>query len=147
MAMRALIDFLLIALVAAKEPLLRGGPTSDDNQKDSAVAPYLDPKTVSHKLDDIQGTFATADDEQPKSRRKFVSYTSSYFERLWLKHVDKWANQQEICNVLMDQQAALVHDWLNLTCTQRYRPPHQWCIIDDSHDRLWYNAGNRDDFE
>ena len=102
-----------------------------------------DPKTVAKKLEENTG-ISTAD-RQP-SRRKFVSYTSSYFERLWLTYVDKWANEKLICDNLMDQQSSLLHDLLDLTCTRMYMPPHQWCIIDDNIHPLWYHWGNRDEF-
>lgn len=146
MITRTLIATLLVAIVAAQQPLIRGGASDSDNQDDKAVV-FLDPKTVSHKFETNQETFTTADQQPPKSRRKFVSYTSSYLERLWLKYVDKWASEQQICDVLLDQQSTLIHDLLNLTCTQRYRSPYQWCVIDDGQHQLWYNAGNRDDFE
>jgi hypothetical protein len=103
-----------------------------------------DPKTVSKKPLEENTGISTAD-RQP-SRRKFVSYTSSYFERLWLTYVDKWANEKLICDNLMDQQSSLLHDLLDLTCTRRYMPPHQWCIIDDNIHPLWYHWGNRDEF-
>jgi hypothetical protein len=119
------------------------------NNKDaeSPAKSYLDPKTIAHKLEpSVAGAIATADRQQ-KSRRKFISYTSSYFEKLWLEHIEEWENGKKICEVLLDQQATLIHDWLDLACTQRYERPSQWCIIDDAYHPVWYNRANRDEFE
>jgi hypothetical protein len=114
--------------------------------KDMESSSYLDPKTIAHKLEpSVSGAVAVADRQQ--NRRKFISYTSSYFEKLWLEHVDTWTSEKKICEVLLDQQASLLHDWLDLACTRRYEKPSQWCIIDDAQHPVWYNRGNRDEFE
>jgi hypothetical protein len=115
------------------------------NIGDTSEARFRDPKTIAHKFDEASTIVATAD--RQLSRRKFVSYTSSYVERLWLEHVDQWTDEKLICDVLLDQQSSFIHDWLNLTCTQRYMAPYQWCKIDDNIHPLWYHWGNRDEFE
>ena len=87
------------------------------------------------------------------SRRKFVSYTSSKWEQLWLDNVDSWARNQSICQVLMEeqQQVDYIHDFLNISCTARYGetpeyPGSKWCIIDDGVRPLWYDTANRKEF-
>ena len=41
-----------------------------------------------------------------------------------------------------------MHDFLNLTCSMRYLPPHDdWCIIDDEFVPMFYNGGKRDGYE
>jgi hypothetical protein len=128
-------------------PLFQG--TSSNQTKETK--PFSDPRTVARKdeiptLFTIQESIATAD--QSKSRRKFISYTSSYIERLWMEHVDHWADEKSICDALLDQQSSLIHDLLELSCTARYMPPYQhWCVIDDFHHPLWYNTADRDRFE
>jgi hypothetical protein len=87
-----------------------------------------------------------------KSTRRFVSYTSSAWEQLWLNHVDSWSRNHSICQVLIEQQMDYIHDFLNLSCTSRYDetpmlyPGSKWCIIDDGVRPLWYDTGNRKEF-
>ena len=78
------------------------------------------------------------------SYRKFVSYTSSKWEQLWLDHVDDWARNRSICNILLNQQAELVHDFLLLTCTSFI--DDEWCKVEDGFQSLWYNTKNRSSF-
>ena len=100
----------------------------------------LDPKTVAVK-DDHQ-------ESKSRRRRKFLSYQSSPWEQLWLDNVDAWAQDQSICDQLLGPQANLVHDFLNLTCTARYLPPHDnWCMVYDNFQPMWYNTANRNMFE
>lgn len=81
--------------------------------------------------------------------RKFVSYTSSQWEQLWLQNVGLWTKRQSICKVLQSpEQSPYMHDFLNLTCSARYKPPYDhWCIIDDAFQPMWYNTANRDSYE
>eukprot|EP00543_Licmophora_paradoxa_P008490 CAMPEP_0202445220 /NCGR_PEP_ID=MMETSP1360-20130828/4082_1 /ASSEMBLY_ACC=CAM_ASM_000848 /TAXON_ID=515479 /ORGANISM="Licmophora paradoxa, Strain CCMP2313" /LENGTH=397 /DNA_ID=CAMNT_0049061405 /DNA_START=15 /DNA_END=1208 /DNA_ORIENTATION=+ len=99
---------------------------------------FLDPKSVAIKSAD-------------GNPRKFLSYESSEWEKMWLENVDEWASNEAICDVLnSDSQKRYVHDFLNATCTNRFQPPHEsWCVMDDEFpDRpLYYNTANRDTFE
>jgi len=98
----------------------------------------LDPKTV--ELKSGKG--------KPANRRKFVSYRSSEWEQMWVDNVDKWAEKQEICSVLLVEQAQILHDFLKVTCTRWVTAPYaNWCIIDDNFVPLWYNTANRATFE
>ena len=109
----------------------------DENHR--RLTRLFDPKTVKKKKNLRKNG---------KNRRKFVSYSSSKWEQMWLKNADFWAEGRMICGVLKSDQKEFVHDFLNLTCTSRYHPPFEnWCIIDDDWRPLWYNTANRDTFE
>lgn len=94
----------------------------------------------------------TKKDSLKPCRRKFVSYTSSAWEQLWLNNVDSWSRNHSICQVLLEQQLDYVHDFLNLSCTSRYGetpllyPGAKWCVIDDGVQPLWYDTANRKDW-
>lgn len=97
----------------------------------------LDPRSISYKEHILEGG----------NPRKFISYQSSPWEKLWLDHVGIWHDSKQICSVLMNNQSDYMHDFLNLTCTSHYYPPHEdWCIIDDEFQPLWYNTANRSGF-
>jgi hypothetical protein len=75
-----------------------------------------------------------------------LSISSQFFIRL--DGVDDWGPKKDICRVLIEEQASLVHDLLELTCTSRMPAPYQdWCVQDDSFHPLWYNTANRKEFE
>eukprot|EP00548_Thalassiothrix_antarctica_P005656 CAMPEP_0194136470 /NCGR_PEP_ID=MMETSP0152-20130528/6486_1 /TAXON_ID=1049557 /ORGANISM="Thalassiothrix antarctica, Strain L6-D1" /LENGTH=226 /DNA_ID=CAMNT_0038833143 /DNA_START=244 /DNA_END=924 /DNA_ORIENTATION=+ len=84
-----------------------------------------------------------------KNSRKFVSYTSSEFELLWLNHVTEWTDSKAICDVITSTNySPYMHDFLNATCTSRYLYPYaNWCIIDDEYRPMYYNTANCDTFE
>mmetsp|Transcript_29004 Transcript_29004/g.41011 ORF Transcript_29004/g.41011 Transcript_29004/m.41011 type:complete len:391 (+) Transcript_29004:55-1227(+) len=130
--------FLLLANAALIISSLTYFVDAQEQQVRRRLKRLFDPKSVSKKSDAKKGV----------NRRKFVSYTSSQWEQLWLNHVDQWANRRQICDVLIHDQKEFVHDFLNLTCTSRYAPPHDaWCIIDDDYRPLFYNTRNRNNFE
>ena len=87
-------------------------------------------------------------DTPNKNRRRFVSYSSSEWELFWLDNVDKLENSKSICDVLINDQAHYIHDFLNLLCTSRLEAPHdKWCVIDDDSVPMWYNTQNIDNLE
>jgi hypothetical protein len=87
--------------------------------------------TSSHKIVSYPG----------KNRRKFVSYTSSEWEQLWLDNVDEWQEKQQICQVLLHDQLLYVREFLTAMCTSRYlKPQESWCEIDDTLYPLWYDS-------
>lgn len=98
-----------------------------------------------------QNKFERQAQQYQKSRRKFVSYTPSAWEQIWLDNVDTWARNRTICEHLMsDEQSDFVHDFLNLSCTTRYvetadYPGDRWCKIDDGFQAFWYDTAHRDD--
>lgn len=82
------------------------------------------------------------------NRRKLVAYHSSTWELLWIKNVDKWANNEDICRVLIEEQADMLHDFLALMCTSRMPAPYEdWCVQDDNYSPMWYNIRNRSAFD
>jgi len=110
------------------------------------LRPLRFPESVEIK-EVTQGVGAVVQYDQP-NRRKFLSYESSEWEKLWLEKVDHWATHTQICQVLRNNQQNYIHDFLNLTCTSRYEAPFDhWCIIDDEYHPLWYNTANRNEFE
>jgi hypothetical protein len=89
---------------------------------------------------------STANDK--KNRRKFVSYTSSEWEQLWLDHVDEWQEKKEICQVLLNDQLDYVREFISSMCTSRYLPPYEsWCILDDIVYPLWYDTNSTEGFK
>jgi hypothetical protein len=86
---------------------------------------------------------ATATHLVPK-HRKFVSYTPSKWEQLWLDNVDEWAKAKKICDVILVDQAEFVHDFMKLTCTSFVGD--KWCRMDDAYRPLWYNTDDRTKF-
>ena len=78
------------------------------------------------------------------NRRKFVSYTPSKWETMWVNNVQNWTDDEEICKVLMDDQAEYMHDFLNLTCNKRLGP--DWCGMDDTILPLYYKHSDRTEF-
>jgi len=105
-----------------------------------------DPKSLETK-EVTKAVGAVVQYDQP-NRRKFLSYESSEWEKLWLEKVDHWATHTQICQVLLVEQQNYIHDFLNLTCTSRYEAPFDhWCIIDDEYHPLWYDTANRNKFE
>jgi hypothetical protein len=78
-----------------------------------------------------------------KNRRKFVSYTSSEWEQLWLDNVDEWQEKKEICQVLLNDQLSYVREFISSMCTSRYRKPYEsWCLLDDTIYPLWYDTNS-----
>jgi len=81
-------------------------------------------------------------------KRKFVSYTSSKLEQLWLDNAKQWEKDAEICHALTTLHPALIHQLLNATCTSHFVAPYNhWCLIDDGLYKLWYNRKNDGTFE
>jgi hypothetical protein len=76
--------------------------------------------------------------------RKFVSYTPSKWEQLWLDNVDEWGKGRKICEVILGEQKDFVHDFLNLTCTSFVGD--KWCRVDDAVRPIWYNTADRTQF-
>jgi len=114
-----------------------------------------DPKTITLKA---QSSTRSLTDEYQNSReiipekllnpRKFVSYTSSEWEKIWLENVQEWTDEQRICEVMNTTSSSYMHDFLNATCTTRYEAPHDnWCIIDDEYRPMYYNTGDRSRYD
>jgi hypothetical protein len=118
----------------------------------------VQPQTLGQQQEPIQHTpFQTQPQQHQKSqeysgptkrRRKFVSYTSSEWELLWLNNVDTWEKEKKICEVLNTEQAHYIHDFLKMLCSSFVAAPYDsWCVINDDFMPLWYNAGNQDSLE
>jgi hypothetical protein len=100
----------------------------------------LDPRSVQIKDDSDKGA---------PSRRRFIRYESSPWEKLWLENVNQWAKEKTICEQLNTPvQMSYMHDFLSLLCTAHYAAPYNnWCIIDDENRPLWYNTANRGTYD
>lgn len=100
----------------------------------------VDPRTVELKDDSDQYT---------QDRRSFVRYESSPWEQIWLDNIDRWGQDEVVCEELhTPAQMRYMHDFLTLMCSARYEAPHDnWCIIDDEHRPLWYNTADRTAYE
>jgi len=79
------------------------------------------------------------------SRRKFISYHSSGWEKEWLEHADEWSSDFDLYKqVLLQDQFTQVHDFLNATCTERLAQPYEhWCRQNDFYRPFYYNTQNR----
>jgi hypothetical protein len=79
-----------------------------------------------------------------RNRRKFVSYTSCDWERLWLDNVQNWTEEEEICQVFYDHESnrRYMHAFLDLLCTSTILDStHQdWCVMDDDYRPLFYHT-------
>lgn len=77
-----------------------------------------------------------------KSRRRFVSYTSSLWEQLWLNNIQGWEKERLICKKLKSEaQFPFIRAFMKTTCTFQYEGT-PWCTVDDGTGekrRFWYN--------
>lgn len=135
--------FAGVVVLREKEALIGWKPTEGMGSTFLAKNATLSETTASTH------SSSTPDESSSKvRRRKFVSYTSSTWEQLWLDNVDQWAQNQSICSVLMEDQISYVHDFMNLSCTNRYdeTPAYlgaKWCKIDDAWAPIWYDTATR----
>jgi hypothetical protein len=83
------------------------------------------------------------------SRRRFISYHSSPWEQDWLDNVDEWSqSKKSMCDTILTRDLERVHDFLNMTCTDWYPPPHEhWCKQEDFVMPMHYNTRNRSAIE
>lgn len=90
------------------------------------------------------GTGTSINTGNRKSRRKFVSYTSSKWEQEWLDHVDEWdADGKTLCRVILNDHHEYVRSFLNATCTQWWKGDASgWCKQDDFNMPMYYNSKN-----
>lgn len=74
------------------------------------------------------------------NQRKFVKYTSSKWEQIWLDNIERWQDEKYICDALFDQLEYL-NKFMYSTCS--YFPEGStWCMKDDSLNQLWWNSEN-----
>jgi len=131
-------------------------PTSVIAKSDSVATADENEINLSSNVDDSKNNYnptllTSSSSSSKKNRRKFVSYTSSEWEKDWLEHVTEWTDAKAICDVMMNPASksfAYMHDFLNATCTSRYEFPYSnWCVIDDEYRPMYYNTANRNTFE
>ena len=81
-------------------------------------------------------------DKYLKKKNKFISYTSSQWEKLWLKNIKKWESSKCICHAITKQKTYL-QEFLNSTCTARVvvrNTVSDWCFHDDTFQPFWINV-------
>mmetsp|Transcript_3956 Transcript_3956/g.5709 ORF Transcript_3956/g.5709 Transcript_3956/m.5709 type:complete len:453 (-) Transcript_3956:75-1433(-) len=102
------------------------------------MASEHDPRTVEYKT---TGETETDGSTIPKNPRKFISYTSSPWEQIWLDNIDSWEKNETICEIMhTPEHTKYMHDFLSSTCTNGFKPPHSnWCMIDDEIHPLYFN--------
>ena len=67
-----------------------------------------------------------------------ISYHSSRWEQLWLDNIERWQHHK-ICEALSEQTKQL-RIFMKDTCSASTNT--DWCLIDDSVHRVWYNTKN-----
>lgn len=79
---------------------------------------------------------------QETSRRRFIKYTPSLWEQLWLDNIHGWEKERLICKKLKSEaQFPFVRAFMKTTCTYQYEGT-PWCIVDDGTGekrRFWFN--------
>lgn len=78
---------------------------------------------------------------QIPNRRKFVNYTSSPWEQLWLENIGEWQSDKEgFCRRLQEQKDQ-VDAFVKHTCSSTLRSEggQQYCILDWSSSRYYYD--------
>lgn len=87
----------------------------------------------------------TAKEAKKKSSRRFLNYTSSVWEMMWLHNISQWEEEQSICqNLLSLEQAEFLHKFQVTLCTHHLEAS-PWCAVDDPYTetRYLYNKENR----
>lgn len=74
----------------------------------------------------------------PKRPVSTKTYHSSAWEQLWLDNIKQWQNYS-ICEALSEQNEQL-QMFMKDTCSASTNT--DWCLIDDSVHRVWYNTKN-----
>jgi len=75
-------------------------------------------------------------------RRRFVSYHSSEWEKLWLANVKEWSHDPprgDICGNVKNQTERFVRRFMAETCTARAEG-NPWCLVDDTYVPYWYDV-------
>lgn len=76
------------------------------------------------------------------SRRRFLKYTPSLWEQLWLDNIQGWEKKHLICKKLKSEaQFPFVRAFMKTTCTHQYEGT-PWCTVDDGTGekrRFWFN--------
>jgi len=116
-----------------------------DAVKDSGTSNF----TSSNALPTSSQTSSSTSDPPTKNPRKFVSYTSSSWEKMWLDNIDEWQKNESICDVLLSpEHTKFMYDFLKSTCTNDFKAPYSnWCMIDDEMHPLYFNTENHDKIE
>jgi len=91
----------------------------------------------------------TSSSTAKKNPRKFVSYTSSRWEEIWLANIDDWQKSESICDVMLSpEHVKFMYDFLKSTCTNGFQDPYSnWCMIDDEMHPMYFNTDNHDKIE
>jgi len=74
----------------------------------------------------------------PCQLKRFLRYTSSPWEQLWLDNIGEWQGSLGSLCSAVNSQAAQIHAFLNSTCAVHYDDPI-WCALDDTVQTMWLN--------
>mmetsp|Transcript_20149 Transcript_20149/g.28681 ORF Transcript_20149/g.28681 Transcript_20149/m.28681 type:complete len:350 (+) Transcript_20149:317-1366(+) len=80
-----------------------------------------------------------------KIRRRFLNYTSSQWESMWLQNISQWEKDRSICeNLQSSEQAEYLHKFQTTLCTH-HPLASAWCAVDDpyAYARYLYNTVDR----
>eukprot|EP00590_Aulacoseira_subarctica_P011128 CAMPEP_0172430060 /NCGR_PEP_ID=MMETSP1064-20121228/52917_1 /TAXON_ID=202472 /ORGANISM="Aulacoseira subarctica , Strain CCAP 1002/5" /LENGTH=427 /DNA_ID=CAMNT_0013175851 /DNA_START=94 /DNA_END=1377 /DNA_ORIENTATION=+ len=78
------------------------------------------------------------DDSAKKSSRRFLNYTSSQWELMWLENIQEWEKNRTICeNVLSSEQEPFLHKFQETICTHHIEDS-SWCAVQDPYEGTSY---------
>jgi hypothetical protein len=76
-------------------------------------------------------------DRDVPTARRFLKYTSSQWEQLWLDNIHVWEKNRQICQQIQSQVQYL-RSFMKVVCTHIY-PNTNWCSVDDSvSNHIWW---------
>ncbi len=67
------------------------------------------------------------------------TYHSSEWERMWVENVHAWTTEYAICSK-MAQQREYIQRFVEATCSARSSHSSEWCLLDDSVQRIEWNT-------
>lgn len=89
----------------------------------------------------LSGSGDVRTDSDVRTARRFVKYTSSEWEQLWLDNIAVWEKNRQICQQLKSQVDYL-RSFMKVLCTHIY-PQTPWCSVNDgvSQTIWWFHLG------
>ena len=74
------------------------------------------------------------DDLARKRSRRFLNYTSSQWELMWLENIQVWEKNRTICeNVLSSEQEPFLRKFQETICTHHIEDS-SWCAVQDPYE-------------
>lgn len=83
---------------------------------------------------------ATADTRSVQ-RRKFVSYVSSQWEKMWISRIEEWTKEQRICEIILEEQASFTREYLENTCAF-FDKETNLCMLGDTVETIWLDLSD-----